>query len=165
MARRARSATGTDPDCHRARAAGRHRQSPIGFAKCPACFWPGCTGQNALSLSGCCGWQTAPCLGRRSNSDKALPWTEKRIGLVLAESQITAIRLALVSKVLVMTGGPGVGKTTIVRAILRILAAKGTSLLLCAPTGRAAKRMNRDDWILGQDHPPAARGRSQKRWL
>ena len=75
------------------------------------------------------------------DSDKALPWIEKRIGLVLAESQITAIRLALVSKVLVMTGGPGVGKTTIVRAILRILAAKGTSLLLCAPTGRAAKRM------------------------
>jgi exodeoxyribonuclease V alpha subunit len=46
-----------------------------------------------------------------------------------------------VSKVLVMTGGPGVGKTTIVKAILRILAAKGTDLLLCAPTGRAAKRM------------------------
>jgi exodeoxyribonuclease V alpha subunit len=45
------------------------------------------------------------------------------------------------SKVLVMTGGPGVGKTTIVKAILRILAAKGTNLLLCAPTGRAAKRM------------------------
>jgi exodeoxyribonuclease V alpha subunit len=40
-----------------------------------------------------------------------------------------------------MTGGPGVGKTTIVKAILRILAAKGTNLLLCAPTGRAAKRM------------------------
>ena len=46
------------------------------------------------------------------------------------------------SKVLVITGGPGVGKTTIVRAILRILAAKGTVLLLCAPTGRAAKRMS-----------------------
>jgi exodeoxyribonuclease V alpha subunit len=40
-----------------------------------------------------------------------------------------------------MTGGPGVGKTTIIRGILRILAAKGTKLLLCAPTGRAAKRM------------------------
>jgi exodeoxyribonuclease V alpha subunit len=73
--------------------------------------------------------------------DKALPWAEKRIDLVLAESQIAAIRLALTSKVLVMTGGPGVGKTTIVRAILRILAVKGTKLLLCAPTGRAAKRM------------------------
>ena len=73
--------------------------------------------------------------------DKALPWVEKRIGFGLAESQVTAIRLALISKILVMTGGPGVGKTTIVKAILRILAAKGTNLLLCAPTGRAAKRM------------------------
>ena len=45
------------------------------------------------------------------------------------------------AKVLVMTGGPGVGKTTIVKAILRVLAAKSTKLLLCAPTGRAAKRM------------------------
>src|SRR6266576_3717757 len=74
--------------------------------------------------------------------DKALPWVEERIGLALAESQVAAIRLALISKVLVMTGGPGVGKTTIVNAILRILSAKGVRLLLCAPTGRAAKRMN-----------------------
>ena len=73
--------------------------------------------------------------------EKALPWVEQRIGLSLAVSQIAAIRLALMSKVLVMTGGPGVGKTTIVKAILRILAAKGTNILLCAPTGRAAKRM------------------------
>ena len=73
--------------------------------------------------------------------EKALPWIEKKTGLSLAESQVTAIRLALVSKVLVVTGGPGVGKTTIVNSILRILAAKGMNLLLCAPTGRAAKRM------------------------
>ena len=73
--------------------------------------------------------------------EKALPWTERRTGLSLAESQAAAIRLALASKVLVITGGPGVGKTTIVNAILRILVAKGVSLLLCAPTGRAAKRM------------------------
>ena len=73
--------------------------------------------------------------------DKALPWIAKKTGLTLAESQIVAIRRALLSKVLVITGGPGVGKTTIVNAILRILAAKGVNLLLCAPTGRAAKRM------------------------
>jgi exodeoxyribonuclease V alpha subunit len=73
--------------------------------------------------------------------DKALPWVEQRTGLQLAESQRTAIRLALVSKVLVITGGPGVGKTTIVNSILRVLSAKGAKLLLCAPTGRAAKRM------------------------
>ena len=72
---------------------------------------------------------------------KALPWVEQRMGFSLAESQIEAIRLALVSKALVITGGPGVGKTTIVRGILRILSAKGTRLALCAPTGRAAKRM------------------------
>ena len=74
--------------------------------------------------------------------DKALPWAEKRVGLALAESQVAAIRLALMSKVVVMTGGPGVGKTTIVNAILRILSAKEVQLLLCAPTGRAAKRMS-----------------------
>ena len=75
------------------------------------------------------------------DADKALPWIEQRTGLALAPSQIAAVRLALASKVLVLTGGPGVGKTTIVNAILRILAAKGGSLLLCAPTGRAARRM------------------------
>lgn len=73
--------------------------------------------------------------------DKALPWIEQKTGLSLAESQIAAIRLALLSKVMVLTGGPGVGKTTIVNGILKILAAKGVDILLCAPTGRAAKRM------------------------
>jgi exodeoxyribonuclease V alpha subunit len=75
------------------------------------------------------------------DSDKALPWIEQKTGLSLALSQVAAVRLALLSKVLVITGGPGVGKTTIVKTILRILAAKGIRLLLCAPTGRAAKRM------------------------
>ena len=77
----------------------------------------------------------------RIDPDKALPWIEQRTGLTLARSQSAAVRLALSSKVLVITGGPGVGKTTIVNSILRILAAKGASLLLCAPTGRAARRM------------------------
>ena len=58
-----------------------------------------------------------------------------------ADSQRAAIRLALMAKALVITGGPGVGKTTIVNSILKILAAKNVKLLLCAPTGRAAKRM------------------------
>ena len=74
--------------------------------------------------------------------DKALPWVEARVGFALAESQQSAVKLALASKVLVITGGPGVGKTTIVKAILRVLAAKEVKLLLCAPTGRAAKRMS-----------------------
>ncbi len=75
------------------------------------------------------------------DADKALPWIESKTSLTLAASQAEAIRLALCSKALVITGGPGVGKTTIVNSILRILAAKAVKLLLCAPTGRAAKRM------------------------
>jgi exodeoxyribonuclease V alpha subunit len=73
--------------------------------------------------------------------DKALPWVAERLKLTFADSQTDAIRQALACKVLVITGGPGVGKTTIVKAVLRILSAKGVNLLLCAPTGRAAKRM------------------------
>jgi exodeoxyribonuclease V alpha subunit len=74
--------------------------------------------------------------------NKAIPWIERRTSLTLADSQKAAVATAFASKVLVITGGPGVGKTTIVNSILRILSAKDTSLLLCAPTGRAAKRMN-----------------------
>ena len=73
---------------------------------------------------------------------KALSWVEQRTGLSLAASQAEAVRLALTSKAMVVTGGPGVGKTTLVNAILRILAAKGVSMVLCAPTGRAAKRLS-----------------------
>jgi exodeoxyribonuclease V alpha subunit len=76
------------------------------------------------------------------DADKALPWIESRTGLALAPTQTQAVSLALRSKLLVITGGPGVGKTTIVNSILRILSAKGVKLLLCAPTGRAAKRMS-----------------------
>ena len=72
---------------------------------------------------------------------RAVGWVEDRSGLKLADSQREAIRLALTSKALVITGGPGVGKTTIVNSILRILGVKGARMLLCAPTGRAAKRM------------------------
>ena len=76
------------------------------------------------------------------DAEKALPWIERKTGLSLAASQADAIRLALASKVMVITGGPGVGKTTIVNSILRILRAKDVKILLCAPTGRAAKRMS-----------------------
>jgi exodeoxyribonuclease V alpha subunit len=72
---------------------------------------------------------------------KALPWVEAQLGVTLAPGQRDAVRLALSSKVLVITGGPGVGKTTIIRSILHILKAKGVSPLLAAPTGRAAKRL------------------------
>ena len=74
--------------------------------------------------------------------DKALPWVERNTGLALAPGQADAVRVALSSKTSVITGGPGVGKTTIVNSILRVLFAKGVDILLCAPTGRAAKRMS-----------------------
>ena len=61
--------------------------------------------------------------------------------------QRAAIEMVLRSKVAVVTGGPGVGKTTLLDAILRILAAKGTKILLAAPTGRAAKRMTEQTGI------------------
>ena len=78
----------------------------------------------------------------RIDPDKALPWVERKTGLALASGQADAVRTALDSKVSVITGGPGVGKTTIVNAILRILSARDVDILLCAPTGRAAKRMS-----------------------
>jgi len=76
------------------------------------------------------------------DADKAIPWVEKRTKLALAESQQEAIRIALGSKVVVITGGPGVGKTTLVNSILKILGAKTAAIALCAPTGRAAKRLS-----------------------
>jgi exodeoxyribonuclease V alpha subunit len=72
---------------------------------------------------------------------KALAWYEQQAGLTLARQQAEAVALALTGKVAVVTGGPGVGKTTIVRGIVSILAKKGVRVSLAAPTGRAAKRL------------------------
>jgi exodeoxyribonuclease V alpha subunit len=77
----------------------------------------------------------------RIDPTAAIPWVEGRTGLALSESQRAAVAMAITGKVGVITGGPGVGKTTVVNSILRILRAKGVAVLLCAPTGRAAKRL------------------------
>jgi exodeoxyribonuclease V alpha subunit len=71
----------------------------------------------------------------------AIPWVEKKTGRVLSPSQRDAVAQVLTGKVNVITGGPGVGKTTIVMSILKALQAKRMRVLLCAPTGRAAKRL------------------------
>ncbi|WP_147151264.1 SF1B family DNA helicase RecD2, partial [Neoasaia chiangmaiensis] len=84
------------------------------------------------------------------DADKAMTWVERKTGLALAPSQQEAVRLALRSKVLVITGGPGVGKTTLVNAILKIVTAKGTDVQLCAPTGRAAKRLSESTGLEGK---------------
>ncbi len=74
-------------------------------------------------------------------ADKAVPWAEKRIKIELAQSQTDALITSLSEKVSVITGGPGVGKTTIIRALVEVFKARKLSICLAAPTGRAAKRM------------------------
>ena len=75
------------------------------------------------------------------NAENAIPAAEKHSAIELSESQRNAVALALSSKFLVITGGPGVGKTTIINTILTILEREQLNVLLCAPTGRAAKRL------------------------
>lgn len=73
--------------------------------------------------------------------DAAIDWAQNHAGFQFADRQKDAIRQALTTKVSILTGGPGTGKTTIINAILAILAAKGHTVTLCAPSGLAAKRM------------------------
>jgi len=73
--------------------------------------------------------------------EKAVAWCERRTGKTLAPSQREALKTVLRNRIVVITGGPGVGKTTLVNSILMILRAKGVKCMLCAPTGRAAKRL------------------------
>jgi exodeoxyribonuclease V alpha subunit len=74
--------------------------------------------------------------------DQAISWALAKTGRDLAPTQLHALRLALTQRLLVITGGPGVGKTTLIRTLLLILRAKQVRFLLCAPTGRAAKRLS-----------------------
>lgn len=74
--------------------------------------------------------------------DKAIEWAQSELSITLAGKQVEAIRSALEEKVLVITGGPGTGKTTIINAILKIFKRLKMKILLAAPTGRAAKRMS-----------------------
>ena len=94
------------------------------------------------------------------DAERAIPWVEKKVGITLAESQREALRFALISKVLVITGGPGVGKTTLVNSILMVLAAKGLEIALAAPTGRAAKRLSESTGREAKTISSVARSRS-----
>jgi exodeoxyribonuclease V alpha subunit len=82
---------------------------------------------------------------RDMDHDRALDWAQGQMDIVLADRQREALKTALESKVSVITGGPGTGKTTIIRALLLILRRAGVRFLQAAPTGRAAKRMQQAD--------------------
>jgi exodeoxyribonuclease V alpha subunit len=84
----------------------------------------------------------APKSIRQVDTDKALAWVQQTYSIELAEKQAEAVRKALQDKALVITGGPGTGKSFLLNAILKIVARLNARILLAAPTGRAAKRMN-----------------------
>jgi len=75
------------------------------------------------------------------NLDTIIPWANKKTTLQLSDSQEQAIRTILQHKVSIVTGGPGVGKTSIINSFLKIMHKKRLSVALTAPTGRAAKRL------------------------
>jgi len=79
---------------------------------------------------------------RLINLDNAINWVEKSLKIEFSEKQKEAIKAAINSKVMIITGGPGTGKTTIIKAIIEIYKAMNQRILLAAPTGRAAKRMS-----------------------
>ncbi|MBW2238167.1 MAG: ATP-dependent RecD-like DNA helicase [Deltaproteobacteria bacterium] len=84
----------------------------------------------------------APKSIRNVTTENALHWVQGQLDITLAENQAKAIRCALEKKIMVITGGPGTGKTTIINAVLKIFSRLGVRALLAAPTGRAAKRMS-----------------------
>ena len=75
------------------------------------------------------------------DADKAIEWVEEKHSIALSVTQKQALKQALQAKVMIITGGPGVGTTTLLRSLLKILRAKQVNILLAAPTGRAAKRL------------------------
>jgi exodeoxyribonuclease V alpha subunit len=83
-----------------------------------------------------------PKLIRSINVGNELEWVQGQLDIRLAENQTKAIRCALENKIMVITGGPGIGKTTIINAILKIFSKLKVKTFLAAPTGRAAKRMS-----------------------
>ena len=78
---------------------------------------------------------------RRIEADRAIQWIQERLAIILADRQVEAVRCMTGNKVMVITGGPGTGKTTLISAIIRICSVIGSRIMLAAPTGRAAKRM------------------------
>jgi exodeoxyribonuclease V alpha subunit len=79
---------------------------------------------------------------RKLDVNKAIQWVQGKIKLELAPKQIEAVKRAISDKIMVITGGPGTGKTTIINAVIKIYRGVNARVLLAAPTGRASKRMS-----------------------
>ncbi len=84
----------------------------------------------------------APKSVRKIDSEKAIKWVQQQLDITLAERQVEAVKCACQDKMLIITGGPGTGKTTVVNTVLKIFRRLGVDIMLAAPTGRAAKRMS-----------------------
>ena len=97
----------------------------------------------------------------RIDPAKAIPWVEARAGITLAESQRAALRLALLSKVLVITGGPGVGKTTLINADSQGARRQGHRDRPGRADRTCSQAARREHRPRGEDHPSPARGRSE----
>ncbi len=97
-----------------------------------------CENQAALQLAKL---TRVPAVNRVQNPDKMITWVQNHLTIRLARNQKEALVCALRNKVMVITGGPGTGKTTIINAVLKIYFRLKARALLAAPTGRAAKRM------------------------
>ncbi len=82
--------------------------------------------------------------------EKALDWVQKKTHIELSKNQCEALKIAVQAKVMVITGGPGVGKTTLVNSIIQVLRAKEMKIALCAPTGRAAKRLSETTGLIAK---------------
>jgi len=79
---------------------------------------------------------------RDIDAEKAIDWVQRQLSITLADNQIRAVVWAVENKVMVVTGGPGTGKTTLINVVLKIFARLKSAIMLAAPTGRAAKRMS-----------------------
>lgn len=88
------------------------------------------------------GIKSGPCSLRKVDIAKALTWVQEKLQIELAPAQKEAVSMSLSSKLLIITGGPGTGKSTITNAILKITEQLTDKIILAAPTGRAAKRMS-----------------------
>lgn len=85
--------------------------------------------------------QVAKNMKQVANIERELKRLEETTKIELSEKQKEAVKLVNDNNVTIITGGPGTGKTTIIKTIIDIYEEKGKKVVLCAPTGRAAKRM------------------------